>query len=80
MGILQARIVEQVCCHALLQRIFPAQELNQCLLQLSYQGSPLLCILYSYFHSQTDKMEGAIIIILFSGFVRYRISIPKREW
>ena len=45
-GILQARILEGVS-HALLQEIFPTQELNQCLLhcrwvlyQLNYLGSP----------------------------------------
>ena len=45
-GILQARIVESVGCHALLQGIFPTQELNpglpncrQILYWLNYQGS-----------------------------------------
>ena len=72
MGILQARILEWVGCHAILQRIFPTQKLNQGLLhcrqilyQLSYQGSPLLCILYSYFHSRTDKTDGIIISSFF---------------
>ena len=39
-----------VGCHALLQGIFPVQELNQCLLhyrQLSYHGSPEVRILGS---------------------------------
>ena len=45
-GILQARILEWVGCHALLQGIFPIQELNpglpnccQILYQLNYQGN-----------------------------------------
>ena len=43
-----------VHCHALFQGIFPTQELNQSLLhcrqilyQLSYQGSPIFCELFS---------------------------------
>ena len=46
-GILQARILEWMDCHSLLQRIFPVQGLNPGLLHcrlipyhLSHQGSP----------------------------------------
>ena len=52
-GILQARILEWVGCHSLLQGIFPAPGSNpsllhcrQILYSLSHQGNPRMCYMY----------------------------------
>ena len=60
-----------VDCHALLQRIFPTQGLNSGLLhcrwilcQLSYQGSPHLCLPYiKYYKRKSDEVYQYMITV-----------------
>ena len=60
-----------VDCHALLQRIFPTQGLNSGLLhcrwilcQLSYQGSPHLCLPYiKYYKGKSDEVYQYMITV-----------------